>query len=569
MKFLKENNRSAVIILTAITFLLFGNTIFNEFVYDDHYLIIENPFIKDFAHLPTILTSDVTVTSPLAKASGYYRPVSMVYLMVAYKLFGLNSILWHLNSILLHLSNTILVFVLMRKIVDQWRVAIMTALIFAVHPIHVEAVTPVYNFMGILATFFSLSAFLAFIKSEGMTKRSFGILSLFLMTLGLFSKEEVIVLPIVFVLYDFYFVHNFLFRKLFNRWKSYFLFFLVGSFYLLCRSLFVEKGAAFGLWDLSLTFNVQQASNILFHGLTIIKIYCLYILLLIFPFNLSAFHSVSAVTTIVNVEILAMAILVMGLICFAIRCRQSRPAVSFFIVLFFVSSLPISNILPIGGMFAERFIYFPSIAYCAIFSLVIMDGRGKQSVVALIVLAILLSYGLRTVERNYIWRNDVILWQDTIAKTPNRIIPRLNLADAYFKNQLYDKALVEYRTVLANSSFKEFHVRNNIGKIYGIKGEYDKALKEFQHSVAINPAFVEGQYNMGITYFNQGEIDKARLYFNKVQELDPDYPWGYYGLGLLYEKKGIVNLAVSMFEKVLNLKPNHELAQKALIRVKP
>jgi len=569
---LQRNNLAVFFLLAAVIFLFYGNALFNDFVYDDGYLIIENKFIKSFAYLKEIFLSDVTITSPLSQASGYYRPVSMVFLMMIHKVWGLNPFGWHLTSILLHLMNTFLVYILLRRISQNTTLSLIAGVIFAVHPIHVEAVTPVYNSMGLLASFFSLGSFLAFINSEGFKKKEFTVLSVALLLLGLFAKEEVIVLPVIFVLYDFYFLSQFSWRNIVQRWKSYALFFGAAFFYMVMRVVVVEKGAALGLWDLNFTFNVIPSENFFWQVLTVIKVFYFYILLLILPFQLSAFHVITAASSLFDVVTIFSVVVVLELLICALYIRRKKPLLSFFVLMFFLSTLPVSNIIPIGGIFAERFMYFPSIAYCFLFAFVFerlyrkfegVEEKTKRNAVILVGLAAVLIYAFKSAERNYTWRNNLVLWRDTVAKSPSSAVARLNLADTYFSKKLYNEALSEYQTALSLSNFKEFHVHNSIGKIYGLKEEYDLALKEFHKVIELNDRFVEGYYNLGITYFHKDDLHSAAVNFAQARDLDSQYPWSYYGLGLVLEKKGEPVLAKEMFRKTLDLDPDHELARMA------
>lgn len=623
-----KSNLPAFCLLALTVFLVFGNALFNDFVYDDGYLIIENKFIKSFSHLKEILLSDVTVTSPLSQASGYYRPVSMIFLMIVYQWWGLNPFGWHLTSVLIHFLNTFLVYLLLARLSQNRSISFLASLIFAVHPIHVEAVAPAYNSMGLLASFFSLTSFLAFIKAKGVemvskpsdslpfaqspaglvgmvsqemrlsflpsslpspqvclrtrqgreNQKGYTFLSAGLLLLGLFAKEETIVLPVIFLLYDFYFISQFSWRNIFKKWKSYVLFFGMALFYLAMRLQVVEKDAALGLWDLNLAFNVTPATNLFWHLLTVIKIFYFYILVLILPFYLSAFHVITAVSSLADVVTVFSMVVIFELIVCALYLRQRAAVVSFLVLMFFVATLPVSNIVPIGGIFAERFMYLPSITYCFLLAFVgerlyrrfdRLTEKTRRNTVLLIGMAIVSVYALKSAERNYAWRNNLVLWRDTVAKSPGSAVARLNLADSYFSKKLYDEALGQYQAAMSLSHFKEFHVHNSIGKIYGLKQEYELALREFQKAIELNNRFVEGYYNLGITYFHKMDMHSASRYFAQARDLDPAYPWSYYGLGLVLEQKRQLSLAKEMFRKTLDLDPDHRLAQKALERLAP
>ena len=575
----RRNNLSIFIILAVVVFIIYGNSLFNGFVYDDGYLIVKNGFIKDFSRVNEVFSKDLMLVTPIGKPCGFYRPFSMVFLMVNYKVWGLNPWGWHFSSILLHLASTFLTYLLLKEILPLRAAAFLAALVFAVHPIHVEAVTPVFNSMGLLATFFGLGSFLAFVKGKKRNKREYFFLSLLLLIAAVFSKEETLVLPLVFIAYDFYFHSQFKIREIRRQWKLYSLFFAACVFYLGMRFLVIEKGAVWGLWGLNpiLNYNIQPTANVFYHLLTVFKICFRYLVLLFFPVNLCAFPVISPVHSFLDIEALFSLLLVLGLVACAVHSREEKPFFSFFTALFFISSSLILNIIPIGGIFAERFMYFPSIAYCALVGYIFAAmftryaSRGQQDrgkIVILIFGVIFSLYALQASMRNYVWRSNISLWRDTAQKTPSWFT-HTSLGYAYYEAGLYPQALAEYVKAVAFPSYKEYNIRSMIGRLYGMREQYDEALREFQKALQLNPEFTEAYYSAGITYFNKGDLKSALSYFKKTVDQDPRYPWGYYGLGLVYQKQGNPVLAHDYFTKALALDPQFTLAAQALEKVAP
>ncbi len=571
----KENNFLVFAALTVIVFIVYGNALFNGFVYDDSYLIVDNGFIKGFSHLRAILLNDTTVTTSLGEASGYYRPVPIIYLMITHKLWGVNPFGYHLQSILLHLFSTCLVFLVIERLVRKRKVAFFSALIFAVHPIHVEAVAPAYNVMGLLATSFSLSFFLLYVKSRQEKHSTDFILSIICLILAMFSKEEAMILPLVVMLYDLYFVFHLRLENLLKDGHRYLWLILAGILYLAMRHLAVNRETMMGLWHMNLYFNISPPPNdhVGWNLLIAAKVFFRYLHLLGFPVHLCAFQLVS---TAWDFEMLSSVTVVLGLAILAFLWRTQYPKISFFIIFFFLSSLPVSNLIPIGGIFAERFMYFPSVSYCYLWGACFAMALEKQQearcrsfcFIALIGGAIIVFfYSLQTAMRNYTWRNNVALWEDTVRKSPQNMLPHLNLASAYYHNRRYEDALKEYRAALAFPSTQKPYLYNAIGKIYGMKGDYELALNEFKLVNATAPLFPEGYYNTGITYFHVGQYDGASACFQKALEVDQNYPWGYYGLGLVYEKNNKPTQAVEMFRKAIKKDPAFTQAQNALMHL--
>ncbi|MDP8265576.1 MAG: tetratricopeptide repeat protein [Candidatus Aceula meridiana] len=573
----KDSNLTVFLILGIVVFAIFGNAFFNNFAYDDHYLILENEYIHDFSHLKEIFFSDVTQATPLQKASGYYRPVAMVYLVGLYSLLGLNSFALHLSNVLLHLLNSFLVFLLVDAITKKRRVAFLSSLIFAVHPIHVEAVAPIFNYMGILASMFSLASFLMFVKSDGLKKKHYATGAVILFFLALFSKEEAIVLPVVYMLYDFFFVFRFSFKDFCRSSSRYLWFLLVAVLYLFARSQLIEKPAAFGFWDLNLNMNVAAEPNLFLHLVSVICIFAKYLGLFVVPIKLTAFYLLPTVAAIGGVTIFISIFVVFGLLSCAIFFAKKIPVVSFFIWFFFLSSFLISNIIPIGGLFAERFMYFPSVAYCVLFAIAFFyffdklrspRMRSARFLLQIVLGIVIVLYAQKTVTRNYVWRNDVTLWADTKKKTPRSSIVRIFYADALYMYEIFDKAVEQYRIALEYPGVPASRMHNAIGKVYGRRNQYDKAIIEFKKALEANPLGIETHYNLGISYLFKGQTDIALEYFQRGRTIDNNYSWIYYGMGMAYEKKGELAVARPFYQRAFDLNPNHKETVDALERLK-
>lgn len=573
-----KNNWTCLAVFAAIIIILFGNALFNGFVYDDHYLIKDNDYIKSFSHLQEVLVSDVVVVTPIGKPSGYYRPVAMLYLMAMYKAWGLNTFGLHLMSLLIHLANTFLVFLIIARLSSRRALAFLTGCIFALHPIHVEAVTPIFNYMGLVASFFSLAAFLALIKSQQENRRGYFIFSVILFALAMFSKEETIVLPGIFLLYEFFFLSNGDFKYFWRRALKYAWFLVPVLCYLQLRVLVMQKSAVFGFWNLGLATSVASTQSLVEHGISTFQVFFKYIFLLIFPFRLSADYLLPAPAQLTCFQVFYFIVIVTSVIALAFLTARKDKMLSFFIFFFFISSFLVSNIIPVGGLFAERFMYFPSIAYCFLLAygfLKIFDDcqqrhLDRRQFIAVIVFIVILGlYAQALAARNYIWRNDIVLWSDTVKKNPQSYRPFQYLADAYVYHGpvYYPKALLLYREALTKAGAPEVKIRDSLGTLYGMMNQHDLALNEFQRALALAPRSVVGYYNIGITYFLKGDYEKAFVYFKQGQKVDKDYFWVYYGMGLVFEKQKKFDQAQAMFKKALSLEPNFKMAQEALTRL--
>src|SRR5579871_3014983 len=184
-----------------LTVISYSQVLSAPFVYDDPQQIINNPELRSWNSLPGFFTHHLWVQlNPGQKGSPYYRPIFKVWLLVNYQLFGLKLAPWHVSNILLHLLVVVLVYFLARSLTEDPITAAMAALIFAVHPTHIETVTWLSGITDALAAVFFVGSLLLYLRYRRAPHPAalFGSAALFV--LALLGKETCVVLiPIVFI----------------------------------------------------------------------------------------------------------------------------------------------------------------------------------------------------------------------------------------------------------------------------------------------------------------------------------------------------------------------------------
>jgi len=603
-----------LLILTIAVFATFGNTLFNHFVWDDNYLIVSNPYIKNAAFIPQFFEGDlVQTTTSLHYQSGYYRPLSMLSFMADYHVWKLNPFGYHLTNILIHVLNTILIFYLVLLLLKNRALSFMTALLFAVHPIHSEAVGPIFNRMGIQATLFMLVSVICFIKSVGLSKTGYILLSLISFIIGLFSKENVIILPAVILGLDFIVLKRCNFKDLFRTKSVVFYLSLLGLslLYLWIRGNNVEYELSFPTSKELL--GQTLAANLFLHILTAMKIFGLLMVKAFVPFKFSPEYWIEPVKQFLDWQALIGLLGFIGLIGLAIRLRKSQPVQSFFIVFFLLSVIPYTNILLIAEVytFHERFLYFPSMAACffmaQLLNTLTIKFKSSESVSAIlkyVPATLILIFGIQSATYNYVWRTNLSLWQHVVRLDPNSQMGHMNLGEAYIVAGKFDKAIEEFKksvrvnrpTALASIYLAKINLANiylrqekldhvlpeleeavtigqqinlniyaaydKIGVYYAYKNQPQKAEDFFKKSLALNKNFISTLFNLGVLYYLNNQFEKAEHYLSKVHLLDHDFLEASYFLGLTLQKKGELSEAKRMFAETLKVNPNYEPAQR-------
>ena len=194
-----------VVVLILCAVVPYANTLFSDFVYDDRAQVLNNPYIQSFRYLREIFTTPVW--SYTGAPTNYYRPLMMVGYLLSYQIFGPAAWAFHLQNILLNAAVVYLVFRVAASMLREREPALIAAVIFALHPIHIEAVSWISAASDSMVTLFYVTAFAAFISSEEAEeprqRNGWRLLSLTLLTVALLTKEMAVTFFVIAGLYTF------------------------------------------------------------------------------------------------------------------------------------------------------------------------------------------------------------------------------------------------------------------------------------------------------------------------------------------------------------------------------
>lgn len=514
------------------------NTLSHGFVFDDKHFIVDNTFIQDWKNLFHIhgylhhTWHDLDVN----------RPVMVASLILDFSIWKLNPIGYHLTNIIIHAANTVAILYLLKLLLLNSEISIFISLIFAVHPVHVQAVNAINFREDLLVTFFCLLSLIFFVT--GRNKVDF-LFSLFFYLFALLSKETALILPVICLLYQR------VWKKRVPGWV-YIGFGIELMSYLLF--LFYAKHLSGGIsvfYEESLFERFYAALAVFFH----------YLWLHIFPFGLTADYDESSfmVFTIKNFY---SALIVVCLIILVIHRISSKPSPKlFYLAWFFITLIPVSNIVPILNCAAERYLYLPSIGFITLMFISIKDFCGnkiKQFNLLIVVFIGLLS--ILTVKGNMIWKDEYRLWSDTIAKAPKNANAHFQMGSFFAHEGLFDKAYSEYQSALMyapNNAFFISSVHNSLGLLYKRSGQYKKAYGEYQTAVNLDPKNYQAHFNLGLYYVENLQYDKAATELEAAMKLNPDDDKALYYLGRAYEGINWHDKAYFAYEKSLELNPRN------------
>ena len=332
-----------IFILLILTIGVYSNTLKNGFVFDDYFIIIDNIFIKDWKNLSGLLSKDYFSRSGEAT----YRPVVTLSYFVDYSLWGLKPYGYHLTNVLIHSVNAVLVFLFVLLLIKGRRAAFLAALLFAVHPVLTEAVNAISLREDLLIVFFLLPAFLLFLKvsNSSMNKIrwwTFYILSLLLYLLALFSKEMAITFPLLLIGYHFCFKDK-------EEWQKGNSFFYYLSSYVVVTIFYLFLYLAPFINPNLTPFGYHRAEglsspNTLTRLLALPQVLLKYLWLIMVPWELKADYVIKVSWSSVLFSILLISII--GATVFHLSKRYRKEL--FGLLWFFVSLLPVMNIVPIN-----------------------------------------------------------------------------------------------------------------------------------------------------------------------------------------------------------------------------
>jgi tetratricopeptide (TPR) repeat protein len=597
------------LIAAAVAALAYLNTLSNGFVSDDLHLILQHPFVQHFSDWPRIFTAGHY------EGHGGYRPLTTFSFALNYLIGGRNPVGYHLFNIALHALNSALVFLLLSRILATRLAAFIGALVFAVHPIHTEAVAWISGRAELLAALFFFGAWLLHLRSRHVTGiwSTPRILSAVALFAALLSKENALVFPIVVAAADI----------LISRWQSHWDALTGLKHWQRAARLYLPSLAAIGLYFLVRAVlyhrsiwrsaaNIQFIDNPLAHVpaftrvLTAIKIQLEYLWLLIWPRDLCAdysFNSIPLVTKLNDPSII-IALTIFALLFGLAAYSFSRGGRFWFGILFyFVTVAPVANIFAfIGTIKAERFLYLPSFGLCFVATVAVArflqtrslhESRWIRTVSVCGYTAAMFAAFFATWERNEIWRDERTLWQSVVAVAPNNLKAQLQIGQQALASGERNRAIVAFRRAFEIDSGSEDAVINlsaalmqdrqyveatrrledavrrfpnraalhlNLGLAYLAQNQPASGINELRRACELEPTSAEMRFNLALAFSRTGDPDSAIREYRKAIELNPNYAEAWNGLGAALLKMHRNDDARDAFQRALALRPGYSEA---------
>ena len=578
----------AIALVAGLAAAVFARTLVAGFVWDDHIIVEANRAIVNLAQLPAAFGAHAFAGAGDVMAGEhaveYYRPIWIVALGLQHAASGLRPLGYHLTGILLHVLASVAVLLLGRATLRDPTATLFAGLLFAVHPVHVEAVAWVSASNELLAGLFGILFMLAYVRlrrSGGGVTAAGCVLALLC---ALFSKETAVALPLLALLWELRPGGEALVRRL--RWPIGLG--LVALGFVVLRSQMVQPH--------------PETHPLAWRVLTAPRLLAEYLGLLVFPFRLRVFHLIPFVKHAMDVALVVPVLVIAAWLALALWARNRSPMLFVGLVWVPMALLPVCGILvaPQPALLAERYLYLPSVgavlAAGAIYSVLVNSAAARRrfalAAVALIVLA---SFTFVSVRQSRVWRDDLSLMSRMILDAPASAMGHANLGAALERLGRLEDASREYRAAIVlepgdhmmhrnlaialakrdldAEAEKELRIalslkpdyvqaRGDLGWLFARQARWEEAQREYAAALEQRPGDVanrsglaEAHYDLGVALSRQNRTEEAAKEFEAAIALQPRWAKARFNLGVMRVRQGRGAQAVAEFDRAIEFAP--------------
>ncbi|XP_066865061.1 protein O-mannosyl-transferase TMTC1 isoform X5 [Kogia breviceps] len=586
----------AAALLAGASCLCYGRSLQGEFVHDDVWAIVNNPDVRPGAPLRWGIFSNDFWGKGMAENTSHksYRPLCVLTFKLNIFLTGMNPFYFHAVNVILHCLVTLVLMYTCDKTVFKNRgLAFITALLFAVHPVHTEAVAGIVGRADVLACLLFLLAFLSYSRSVDQccvggrfpprASPFFLLLSLFLGTCAMLVKETGITVFGVCLVYD-------LFSLSHNRDKSY----LTASHnrnFLLTMRPFLKRAILvisyvvvvlyFRLWIMGGSmphFSEQDnpasfSPYILTRFLTYSYLLAFNVWLLLAPVTLCydwQVGSIPLVETIWDMRnlatiLLAVVMALLSLHCLAAVKRLEHREVLVGLLFLVFPFIPASNLFfRVGFVVAERVLYMPSMGYCILFvhgmsKLCTWLNRCGAATLSVSTVLLLLLFSWKTMQQNEIW-----LSRESLFRLYPRHASALNNLGTLTRDTA--EAKMYYQRAL---QLNPQHNRAlfNLGNLLRSQEKKEEAITLLKDSIKYGPEFADAYSSLASLLAEQERFKEAEEIYQAGIKNCPDSSDLHNNYGVFLVDTGSAETAVAHYQQAIRLSPSHHVAMVNLGRL--
>lgn len=553
--------------LALVIFIVFEPVCRNEFIgFDDSTYVTRNP------HIRAGLTRDSIAWSFGFKTGSYWHPLTWLSHMLDCQLYGLSPGMHHLTNLFLHIANGLLLFLVLKRMTRAFWRSLFVALLFALHPINVDAVAWVAERKNILSTFFWMLTMLTYVFYSEHPSPSRYLLALLFFALGLLAKPMLVTLPFVLILMDYWPLERLRFvpvpdssngknsdakisgykgtpilRLLLE--KIPFLALSVVSMCLIYLPL-QQRGRVISTEVVPMTLRIANA----------LVSYVRYIKNMFWPKDLAIFYPYPDIIPIWQAIVsLLLLVCVSVLLIWVFRSKRYLTMGWLWYV---GTCIPVIGLVQAGlwPAMADRWMYVP---FIGLFILVAWGGadilakwRYRRIALGTSALMVLLALTVCTRLQLRHWRNSVTVFGHALVVAGGSSSMHNNLGLALRLQGSVDEAIEHYRQALEfDADYAKAH--NNLGNALLLQGNLNQAISHYHRALQAEPDFAEAHYNLGNTLQSQGKLDAAISHFRRALQVKPDYANAHNNLANILLSQGNLDDAIEHYRQALKIEPDN------------
>jgi Flp pilus assembly protein TadD len=527
---------SATVLLLTLVVSVYSNSLQNGFVWDDHEQLVMNPAVQPGAPLSPLFSSDVRFSHlGLSAQTHTYRPLQMATYLVIANLFGTGPGAFHGCSVLFAMAGVLAAFFVFQMLTERVSLAIVASVLFAVNPLHSEAVDWAAAIPDLgcgLCLLIAFGSFLILQRNRDPSARRrwsgwpLSLLSLAAFAAALLWKETALVFPVLIGSYSLI-LESAWRRRVVSALKESAPYWVICGVYLVARVQVLGSLATGGRsWKLT---PIQFA-------LTDSHLFALYWLKLLVPFPLNAYYQFRPLRSILDPRAIAGILFVVCVICGLVYLIRHAVLAGFAALWVCLTLLPVLDINALGrNAFTERYLYIPSVGFCLLITLGStsliqrLGSRYRKPVGAVLIVVTASTLAAETIHRNPVWKDDETLFSQTLTNSPDAAFVRNMVASAESNDpskwssagQNYSQAVTLAWEEIPPDQLALVTAYNGLALVYLQREEFERALHALNEAQRIAPGNFETNNVQGLVLLRAGRWQEAEPLLEKALTVEP------------------------------------------------
>lgn len=505
---------------------------------DDDVYVSQNPMVQQG------LTRESIKWAFTAVHASTWQPMVWLSYMLDVELQGFSPASFHRTNLILHSINILLVFFALRLLFNKNNLAGWCALIFAIHPIHVESVAWIAERKGLLSSSFWWLAIIAYVYWRNSRKPVFYLLLFISYILGLMAKPMLMTLPVTLVVLDFWPLKQLSSKNYYKSEHDKLPLLILSICSFLITSYAQHSGGSFiPISEISLWGRV---SNAIISPWRYLWQWC-------FPFNLAVLYPHPGTWPFWLVIPAFTGIVV--LLCLGWHYRQRYPWLLAMQLWFGIILFPVLGLTQFGWhAIADRFMYIPAIALCITLLMGLTQlPKAWSWLRPTICGSLLLLYLAQTHKQATLWNNSLSLFTNALEITDNNWMMHNGVGAALSRMNRQDEAAFHFSQVIKLKPDRP-KAYFNLGHVRFMQQRWNEAIDHYQKSLQLQET-IPTLFNLALAYKHAGQAEEAKKSYLRVLEIVPDHIPALLGLGHLYREDKEWDQAAACYQLVLDQNP--------------